>query len=108
VLCRVICTLLFLAWTAEPPIAADPVLYCGLWRSPLEAFGFLFVSVPGLGLTVWQILMLVLAPVSLLWPGARRRKGTTPGRSRTGSDAAARYVEGRKRNWQVCGRSTRV
>jgi len=75
VLCRVICTLLFLAWTAEPPIAADPVLYCGLWRSPLEAFGFLFVSVPGLGLTVWQILMLVLAPVSLLWPGARRRRG---------------------------------
>ena len=74
-LCRVICTLLFLAWTAEPPIAADPVLYCGLWRSPLEALGFLFVSVPGLGLTVWQILMLVLAPVSLLWPGALRRRG---------------------------------
>jgi hypothetical protein len=76
-LCRLMCALLFLAWTAEPPVEFDPVLYCSHWRSPLQLFGPLFVSVPGLGLTVWQVLLLVLAPLSLLWPGAFRRRGGT-------------------------------
>lgn len=73
-LCRILCAFLFVAWTAEWPLAIDNVLYCGLWRSPLQALGGLFVSVPGLGLFPWQIGLFALAPVCLLWPGAMRRR----------------------------------
>jgi hypothetical protein len=72
VLCRVLCALLFLAWTAEVP--GDPILYCGHWRSPLAVFGPLFVSLPGIHLVAWQVLLLALAPLGLLWPGAWRRR----------------------------------
>ena len=77
VLRRLICALLFLAWTAEPPVELDPVLYGGHWRSPFEMLGFLFVSLPVVGLSVWQILLVVLAPVCLCWPGAFQRRGAT-------------------------------
>jgi hypothetical protein len=73
-LCRVLCALLFVAWTAEWPLAIDNVLYCGLWRSPFEVFGGLFVSVPGIGLFPWQIALFALAPVCLMRPGAFRRR----------------------------------
>lgn len=73
-LCRLICALLFVGWTAEWPLATDKVLYCGYWRSPFQALGSLFVSVPGLSLFPWQIAVVVLAPVCLLRPGAFRRR----------------------------------
>src|SRR6185503_8097826 len=45
-----------------------------LWRSPFQALGPLFVSVPGINLFPWQLLLIALAPVCLLWPGAFRRR----------------------------------
>jgi O-Antigen ligase len=72
VLCRALCALLFLAWTAEAP--KDTVLYCGLWRSPFELFAPLFVSLPGINLFAWQVLLLALAPLCLLRPGAFRNR----------------------------------
>jgi uncharacterized membrane protein SirB2 len=74
VLCRLMCALLFVGWTAEWPLATDKLLYCGYWRSPFQFFGPLFVSVPGLGLFPWQIALLALAPLCLLRPGALRRR----------------------------------
>jgi len=73
-LCRVMCALLFVGWTAEWPLETDKILYLGLWRSPLQVFGPLFVSMPPLNLFPWQLLLLALAPVCLLWPGALRRR----------------------------------
>jgi O-antigen ligase/polysaccharide polymerase Wzy-like membrane protein len=74
VLCRIWCALLFMAWTAELPLEADVLLYCGHWRSPLQVLGPLFVSVPGVSLTPWQILVIVLAPFCLVWPGSFRKR----------------------------------
>lgn len=68
------CALLFLAWTAEAPIALDPSLYSGLWRSPLGLLGPLFVSLPGVHLTAWQLALVALSPLALLGPGAVRRR----------------------------------
>ena len=73
-LCRVLCALLFVAWTAEWPLATDPILYNGLWRSPFQVLGPLFVSVPGVNLFPWQLILIALAPVCLLWPGAFRKR----------------------------------
>lgn len=73
-LCRILCGLLFVAWTAEWPRETDPVLYCGYWRSPFEVFGPLFVSLPGISLFPWQVLLVALAPVCLIVPGAFRRR----------------------------------
>jgi hypothetical protein len=74
VLVRVICMLLFVGWTGEWPLDRDPTLYCGLWRSPLVALGPLFVSIPGLSLFPWQIILLGMVPVGLLRPGAFRKR----------------------------------
>lgn len=73
-LCRVLCALLFVAWTAEWPLATDRVLYCGLWRSPFQVLGPLFVSVPGVNLFPWQLLLMAVAPVCLVWPGSLRKR----------------------------------
>jgi hypothetical protein len=72
-LCRALCALLFVAWTAESPL--EKVLYCGYWRSPFEALGVLFVPLPSVNLFPWQLLMLVLAAACLLAPGAFKRRG---------------------------------
>src|SRR5262245_51276842 len=74
-LCRVLCVLFLLAFTAEAP--NDTVLYGGLWRSPFEALGGLFVSLPGLNLFAWQVILIGLAPFCLLRPGAFRRRDRT-------------------------------
>jgi O-Antigen ligase len=71
-LCRVMCVLLFLAFTAEAP--NDTVVYEGHWRSVLEVFGPLFTSVPGIFLTPWQMLMTALGAVGLLRPGGLRQR----------------------------------
>jgi hypothetical protein len=71
-LCRLLCALLFLAWTAEAP--NDSVLYSGYWRSPFEIFAPLFVSIPGINLWAWQVLLLAAAPLCLASPGAFRRR----------------------------------
>jgi hypothetical protein len=67
-----LCALLFVAWTAESP--NDRVLYCGYWRSPFQMFGPLFVSLPGVNLFAWQVLLLAVAPVCLLWPDRFRSR----------------------------------
>lgn len=71
-LCRLLCVLLFLAFTAEAP--NDTVVYEGHWRSVFGLLGPLFASVPGIFLTPWQMLMLALAPVCVLRPGALRSR----------------------------------
>jgi hypothetical protein len=68
------CLLLFVGWTAEWPLAIDKILYSGHWRSPFQVFGPLFVSLPGLSLFPWQLMVLALAPVCLLAPGAFRKR----------------------------------
>jgi O-antigen ligase/polysaccharide polymerase Wzy-like membrane protein len=73
-LCRLLCALLFVAWTAECPLETDPILYNGLWRSPFEILGAAFVSVPGISLFPWQLALIALAPLCLLWPGAFRAR----------------------------------
>src|SRR5438874_11994165 len=71
---RLLYVLLFLAWTAEPPVDRTTVLYSGLWRSPLGLLGPLFVSIPGLGLFPWRVLLLALVPMSLRGPRALRHR----------------------------------
>ena len=71
-LCRVLCALLFVAWTAEWPLEDDTMLYCGHWRSPFQVLGPLFVSLPGISLFPWQLLLFALAPFCLFRPGAFR------------------------------------
>jgi hypothetical protein len=73
-LCRVMCALLFVAWVGEWPPEYDTVLYSGLWRSPFGVFGPLFTPVPGIRLFAWQLLLIALAPVCLVTPGAFRRR----------------------------------
>jgi len=73
-LCRVLCVLLFLAWTGEWPREIDSVLYSGFWRSPFQFFGPLFAPLPGIRLFTWQLILIALAPVCLAWPGAFRRR----------------------------------
>ncbi len=70
-LCRLLCVLLFVGWTGEWPVERDPDLYMGLWRSPLEVFGPLFVSVPGISLFPWQLLFLAMVPACLSAAGRR-------------------------------------
>jgi hypothetical protein len=71
-LCRILCVLLFLAWTAEIP--NDTVIYEGHWRSVFEFFGPLFATIPGVSLTPWQLIVFALAPVCLLMPSGHRRR----------------------------------
>jgi hypothetical protein len=70
--CRAVCALLFVGFTAEWPRETDSVLYCGYWRSPFEVLGALFVSLPGIHLFAWQLLVFVLAPLAALRPAAFR------------------------------------
>jgi hypothetical protein len=72
VLCRVLCALLFVAWTAES--TREKVLYYGYWRSPFQIFGWLFESLPIIDLVPWQVLLLALVPLCLLLPGAFRKR----------------------------------
>jgi hypothetical protein len=68
------CVMLFVAWTAEWPVEAGTHLYCGYWQSPFVVLRPFFVSVPGLHMMPWQILIVVLAPLCLLSPGAFRHR----------------------------------
>ena len=71
-LCRILCALLFVAWTAEWPLEFDQSLYCGLWRSPLQVLGPLFVSLPGINLFPFHLILIALTPFCLFRPGASR------------------------------------
>jgi hypothetical protein len=73
-LCRVLCIVLFVGWTGEWPLEFDQQLYFGYWRSPFQVFGPLFVSIPGINLFAWQIILFALTPLCLLWPGAFRKR----------------------------------
>jgi hypothetical protein len=66
--------LLLIGWIGEWPLDRDPVLYYGLWRSPLVFFGPLFVSIPGVNLFPWQILLLASVLLCLLQPNTYRRR----------------------------------
>jgi hypothetical protein len=68
------CLLLFAAWVGEWPREYDAVMYSGYWRSPFEVLGPLFVPLPGIRMFAWQVLLIALAPVCLLTPGAWRRR----------------------------------
>jgi hypothetical protein len=74
-LCRLMCVLLFLAFTAEAP--TDTVIYEGHWRSVFEIFGPLFASVPGIFLTPWQMAITALGVVGLLRPAGLRQRSLT-------------------------------
>src|SRR5882672_2295467 len=74
VLCRFLCALLFVAWTAERPLELDRVLYCGYWRSPFQVLGPLFVSLPLIELFSRQVLLLSSALLCAVGPGALRRR----------------------------------
>jgi O-Antigen ligase len=67
--------MLFLAWTAES--TTDTVVYCGHWRSIFAVFGPLFESIPGISLFPWQLALLALTPLCLLWPGAFHKRAWT-------------------------------
>lgn len=69
-LCRLFCVLLFIALVGERPPDFDTDLYYGVWRSPLVAFAPLLVSIPGINLWPWQIILMVVVPLTLLTPGA--------------------------------------
>lgn len=71
-LTRISCVLLFLAWTAERN--GDPLLYYGMWRSPLQVFAPLFDSLPGLHQPAWNLMLLAMVPACYLQPGALRRR----------------------------------
>ena len=73
-LCRLLCLLLYLGWTAE--MTNDSGLYLGFWRSPFAALAPFFASIPGINLSAWQVTILSLAPVSLLRPGAFQKRST--------------------------------
>jgi hypothetical protein len=64
-LCRVLCALLFVAWTEE----SRPVMYAGHWKSPLQILNPLLTSLPGVHLSPWQLLLLALLPLCLLMHG---------------------------------------
>jgi hypothetical protein len=68
------CALLLAAWVGEWPREYDAVMYSGYWRSPLEVLGPLFVPLPGIRMFTWQVLLIALAPVCLITPGAFRRR----------------------------------
>lgn len=69
-LCRVFCALLFVAWTEE----TRKLMYEGYWKSPLAILNPLVTSLPGLHLSPWQLLLIALAPVCLLWKGGLQRR----------------------------------
>jgi hypothetical protein len=66
------CALLFLAWTAERD--GDPLLYYGLWRSPLKAFSPLFESLPVVRQPAWTLLLVAVGVAAHLRAGALRRR----------------------------------
>jgi hypothetical protein len=68
--CRLFCVLLFIALVGERPPDFDTDLYYGVWRSPLVAFAPLLVSIPGVALWPWQIILMLVVPMTLLTPGA--------------------------------------
>ena len=72
--CRLLCLLLFIALAGERPVEFDRDLYYGVWRSPLEVFGPLLVSIPGVNLWVWQLILMAVVPVCLLLPGGWSRR----------------------------------
>ena len=65
-LCRVLCVLIFLFWTAAPPVELDKILYTGLWRSAFGALGFLWVPLPVIHQPAIKVLLVLLAPFCLV------------------------------------------
>ena len=62
--------LLLIALIAEWPVEIDPGLYHGLWRSPFSALGPLFLPLPGVNLTTWQVALIFMVPFCLAARGA--------------------------------------
>ena len=71
-LVRVLCALLFLAWTAER--RGDPLLFNNTWHSFMSVFSPLFDSLPVVRQPAWTLLLLALVPVCFLKPGAFRKR----------------------------------
>jgi hypothetical protein len=66
------CLLLFVAWTAEPK--GDINLYYGMWRSPFQVLSPLFESLPVVRQPLWNLLLLLAAPLCLFHRGVLRRR----------------------------------
>jgi hypothetical protein len=70
VLCRLLCVLLFVAWTEE----SRSLMYEGHWKSPLQVLNPIMTTLPAVHLSSWQLLLLVLSPACLLLRGGLRRR----------------------------------
>ncbi len=69
---RVLCVLLFLAWTAERN--SDPQIFNGIWRSPLSVFSPLFDSISAVHQPAWNLLLLATTPLCYFHPAAFRKR----------------------------------
>jgi O-Antigen ligase len=69
-LCRVLCVLLFVAWTEE----SRPLMYEGHWKSPLQVMNPLVTSLPGVHLSPWQLFLLALWPLCVFSRGRGFRR----------------------------------
>jgi hypothetical protein len=67
---RLLCVLLFVMWTEE----SRPVMYEGHWKSPFQVLTPLVTSLGGVGLSPWQLVLLALCPVCLVWRSGFRRR----------------------------------
>jgi len=65
VLTTIIFALFFAALVGEWYVEFDPVMYLGRWRSPFVAFAPLFAPLPMISLSLWQLLLIALAPICL-------------------------------------------
>ncbi len=64
--------ILFIGWVAETPLT-DNVLYHGQWRSAFVVLAPLITAVPGISVSPWQILLVVLIPFCMGASGANRQ-----------------------------------
>ncbi len=71
-MCRVLCVLLFVAWTEE----SQSLVYEGHWKSIFAVLDPIVTSLPGINLSPWQLTLIALAPFCLFWPGAMRRRSS--------------------------------
>lgn len=62
IVATILFALVFIALVGEWPVSVDTATYYGKWRSILGVFGPLFLPIPGISLTAWQVLVIALFP----------------------------------------------
>jgi hypothetical protein len=75
-LCRVLCLVMFVVWTAEyaPEEKTAGLIYGGLWQSPFALLAPLVRGLPLIRLSPVHLTLLALVPLVLLQSGASRRR----------------------------------